>query len=216
MPERKKAAPRSYHHGDLRRVLIDASAAIVSEEQNWNFSLREVARRAEVSHSAPFNHFPEKRHLLDAVAAVGFDELAGQMSAAATGIDDPSTKLTAAMRAYVAFAVSNPARYRLMFGSALVPDDNFRPALTDKAGARAKLELREVIMFGAESGSFAIDRQAAAAVDGAVLTVWSVVHGLAMLLLDAKVDPSASTERQAGIVSAILLAGLQHRKYAGA
>jgi len=53
----------TYHHGDLRRTLIQAALELAAEEKDWNFSLREVARRAGVSHNAPYNHFPHKRDL---------------------------------------------------------------------------------------------------------------------------------------------------------
>src|SRR5271170_7712030 len=79
------AIPRPYHHGDLRRALIDAAVSLVAEEQDWSFSLREVARRAGVSHNAPYNHFPEKRDLLGAVAAAGFEALRERMRATVVG-----------------------------------------------------------------------------------------------------------------------------------
>lgn len=65
----------SYHHGDLRRALIDTALAMVTEEGAWNFTLREVARRAGVSHTAPYNHFEDKAALLAEVAALGFEAL---------------------------------------------------------------------------------------------------------------------------------------------
>src|SRR5271167_3875727 len=75
----KASEPRTYHHGDLRRSLIDAALALVTEEQDWTFSLREVARRAGVSHNAPYNHFADKRELLAAVAVAGFEALRAKM-----------------------------------------------------------------------------------------------------------------------------------------
>src|SRR3546814_7208149 len=82
MPAEPNAAP-AYHHGDLRRVLVDAATAIVAEEQNWEFSLREVARRAGLSHNAPYRHFPGKLDLLGAIAIKGFVDLRAAMLAAA-------------------------------------------------------------------------------------------------------------------------------------
>lgn len=64
-----------YHHGDLRRALIDTALAMVTEEGTWNFTLREVARRAGVSHAAPYNHLADKTALLAEVAALGFQAL---------------------------------------------------------------------------------------------------------------------------------------------
>ncbi|HWG03567.1 MAG TPA: TetR/AcrR family transcriptional regulator, partial [Beijerinckiaceae bacterium] len=88
-----RAEPKPYHHGDLRRALIETALQLVSEEQDWAFSLREVARRAGVSHRAPYNHFPEKLDLLAAVAAVGFDRLHDGLARATAGIDDPEALL---------------------------------------------------------------------------------------------------------------------------
>ena len=81
------AARSAYHHGDLKRVLVDAAIALVAEGQNWDFSLREVARRAGVSHNAPYNHFADKRDLLAAVAAAGYEALRARMVAAGVVIN---------------------------------------------------------------------------------------------------------------------------------
>src|ERR1700734_2820688 len=108
-----------YHHGDLRRALIETALQLVTEEQDWTFSLREVARRAGVSHRAPYNHFPEKLDLLAAVAAVGFERLRDGMLRAMVGIDEPAALLFAICRTYIRLGLENPALYRLMFGPAL-------------------------------------------------------------------------------------------------
>src|SRR5271167_3965034 len=89
----KTAEPPAYHHGDLRRALIDAGLALVTEAQDWEFSLREVARRAGVSHNAPYNHFADKRDLLSAVAAAGFVTLGERIQAATSGIENAQTAL---------------------------------------------------------------------------------------------------------------------------
>ena len=80
---------------------------------------REVARRAGVSHRAPYNHFPEKLDLLAAVAAVGFDRLHDGLARATAGIDDPEALLDVICRTYVRLGLENPALYRLMFGPVL-------------------------------------------------------------------------------------------------
>src|SRR5208283_1645153 len=72
---RPRSASDTYHHGDLPRALVQAALELAAEDKDWNFSLREVARRAGVSHNAPYNHFPHKRDLLDAAAAAGHDLL---------------------------------------------------------------------------------------------------------------------------------------------
>ena len=69
MPRQKDSEPRPYHHGDLRRAVVTAALEILSETQSVDFSLREIARRAGVSHNAPYKHFAEKSDLLGAVSA---------------------------------------------------------------------------------------------------------------------------------------------------
>src|ERR1700684_445639 len=75
----RRHAPRPYHHGNLVSALVEAALALLDETQDWDFSLREVARGAGLSHNAPYKHIPEKRDLLAAVAARGFEALAEQM-----------------------------------------------------------------------------------------------------------------------------------------
>ena len=72
MPKPDHVQERPYHHGDLRRAVVVAALEILSETQSLEFSLRELARRAGVSHNAPYKHFADKRELLAAVSAVGF------------------------------------------------------------------------------------------------------------------------------------------------
>ena len=207
----KPAADRKYHHGDLRQALIDAAVAIVAEEQNWNFSLREVARRAGVSHNAPYNHFTEKRDLLDAVAAVGFDTLRGAMASAMEGAADASETMLAIARAYVSFAAGNPALYRLMFGPELAAPDGGRPELAETSGAGAKAVLRHVVVRGAEDGLFAVSAVDEAAIAMAVLSAWSAVHGLSMLVVDGKTEAAAGPEVLADGVMTLILQGLLRR-----
>jgi AcrR family transcriptional regulator len=208
-PAKRKAA-HPYHHGDLRRTLIDAAVAIVSEEQNWGFSLREVARRAGVSHNAPYNHFAEKRDLLDAVAAEGFDALRSDMIAAMTKAGGAEVALLDIARAYVAFATGNPALYRLMFGPELAHTDDFTPALSKAAGTQARKVLHDVISLGCDEKRFVLS-QTDGALMAAVVSGWSIVHGLAMLLIDKKIEGSTQPEKVAEAVMSRLLHGLLAR-----
>ena len=178
------AEPRPYHHGDLRRALIEAAVALVADEQGWNFSLREVARRAGVSHNAPYNHFAEKHDLLTAVATASFDALRERMLSAIAGIDRPRVALVATVRAYVLFAVENPALFRLMFGPALVTVTRHRPAAMRDAGIRAKAVLDDVMLRGARSGDFAVAPDNESELASASLSLWSAAHGLTMLVID--------------------------------
>jgi AcrR family transcriptional regulator len=180
----KSAEVRPYHHGDLQHALIDAALALVTEEQDWTFSLREVARRAGVSHNAPYNHFAEKQDLLVAVAAAGFERLRERMHAAVAGIAAADRALLACGKAYIECALENPALYRLMFGPALAKSKGGRPPAALSAGDDAKAVLVEIIVRGARSGTFVVSPDDPLDQSRVVFFAWSVVHGLTMLLID--------------------------------
>ena len=178
----------AYHHGDLRRSLIDAALALVAETGNWAFSLREVARRAGVSHNAPYNHFADRNGLRDAVAAAGFEALRARMEAEAAHVASAADALAAIGRAYVRFGVANPAHYRLMFGASPKrgsdADATLSASVATEAGA-AKSVLAAIVGRGVADGSFAVPGlTGAAAAEVLVLTAWALVHGLTMLALD--------------------------------
>ena len=109
MREAAAAENRPYHHGDLRRALIDAARRLLETEGPTALSLRAVAREAGVSPAAPYHHFKDKGELLDAVAHEGWDLLNDLMTAARANEDSVRTKLTALGVAYVRFARDNPA-----------------------------------------------------------------------------------------------------------
>jgi AcrR family transcriptional regulator len=186
MPRKiSRADPPPYHHGDLRRALIETALKLVTEEQDWTFSLRELARRAGVSHHAPYNHFAEKQDLLGAVAAVGFEQLRDGLLRGTAGIDAPEALVAAIGRTYVRLGLENPALYRLMFGPALAdagPGD--RPTIARSAGDRARAVLEEVIARGARSGVFAVSPDNSRDQVLAALSFWAAVHGLTMLVID--------------------------------
>src|SRR3982074_2759335 len=108
-------AERPYHHGALRRAIVRAALAIRRETQSLEFSLRELARRAGVSHNAPYKHFADKRELLAAVSAAGVETLTKRMTTEIAGLDNAREQLFAMLRAYIAHGVENPALYNLMF-----------------------------------------------------------------------------------------------------
>lgn len=159
----------SYHHGDLRAALLQAAGAMLEAEGVETLKLREVARRAGVSHNAPYRHFANRQALLAALAAEGFVEL-GATLAAGRGRD--------AGVAYVRFALRRPQRFRLMFGG-LVPIDA-HPDLGREAGQ----------VFDQLQRSFADGRSPARATRSAA-AAWSLVHGLAQLLLDGHLQHAA-------------------------
>ena len=206
----RRADPPPYHHGDLRRALIDTALELVTEEQDWAFSLREVARRAGVSHQAPYNHFPEKQDLLAAVAIVGFEKLREGMLRATAGIDDPEALVAVIGRTYVRLGLENPALYRLMFGPALAdvgPGD--RPMVARSAGARARAVLEDIIQRGAHSGLFAIPADSPRDQILAAHVVWSAVHGLTTLAIDRLMAPDVTVDDMIERLLRTLIEGLR-------
>jgi AcrR family transcriptional regulator len=205
-----------YHHGDLRRSLIDAALALVTEEQDWTFSLREVARRAGVSHSAPYNHFANKQDLLAAVAATGFAQLGERLLAAISGIENAQDALVRSAVAYATFGVENPAHYRLMFSSALVTAQEGRPEPVAAAGAEARAILAGIIRRGAAMGIFDAVLCRDEELRLSVLTAWSAVHGFTMLTIDGIADTPEirspmSVEEIAKKLTTLLCYGLLRR-----
>src|ERR1700749_1513131 len=132
-----QATERPYHHGDLRRAVVKAALEILQETQSFEFSLRELARRAGVSHNAPYKHFADKRELLAAVSAAGFETLTKRMGIETAKGGTPRAQLMAVLRAYIQYGVNNPALYRLMFGGYLSGPDAGRPAIERAAAERA-------------------------------------------------------------------------------
>ena len=117
-------ASDTYHHGDLPTVLRAAAADLLTERGVAGFSLREVARRAGVSHAAPTHHFGDASGLLTAVAVEGFEHLKARTEAASAGVDDPVEALARLGRAYVSVAVERPGHCAIIFRKdALDADD---------------------------------------------------------------------------------------------
>ena len=202
------AEARPYHHGHLASALIEAALALLDETQDWAFSLREVARRAGVSHNAPYKHFPEKRDLLAAVAARGFEALAERMAAAHDGADGSRSRIAACGRAYVAHGIANPALYRLMFGAALTVPGVGRSSIEKNAAAKAQAIFAETLEKAVQSGALpsrlAEPRETAAA----SVAAWSLLHGLTMLAIDDFVGPPAKISALVDSLLGALLEGL--------
>ena len=209
MPKSGSNLPeRPYHHGDLRRAIVTAALEILSETQSMEFSLRELARRAGVSHNAPYKHFAEKRELLAAVSTAGFESLTQRMSNAMTGHGNARAQLFAMLRAYVQHGVENPALYRLMFGGYLSTPDAGRPAIERAAAERTKAMLTGVIVEGALGRAISNTPRNERKIAGAILACWSLVHGLTMLLADSLVGPRKKSDALGDSVVQGMLDGL--------
>lgn len=179
MPRTSDTASRPYHHGDLAEALLQAAGELLAEAGPERFSMRECARRAGVSHAAPAHHFGDTRGLLTAYAAQGFEALAERLHKAAGSTVGAVARLQALGEAYVAFALEHPARYQLMFRSGQTDMD--MPLLSDAARmAWAELAQAVAAARGTEPARDSSDPHAALA--------WSTVHGLALLLIDGRMQ----------------------------
>jgi AcrR family transcriptional regulator len=189
------ARPRdTYHHGGLRQALIAVAIELIDQEGAEALSLREVARRAHVSHNAPYRHFPNRAALLAAVAAAGFEALAAKLEAVEEKAS-PTARLQALGQAYIAFALENGALYRLMFGGAV--EQGADPALA-AAGERAFDLLRQTVAAIAPR----------APLREATVSAWAFVHGLAHLALDRQLAGDLDRDRLFAVGTGIFGAGL--------
>ena len=162
----------TYHHGDLPAALRAAAAELVAERGPTGFSLREVARRAGVSHSAPAHHFGGSRGLLTSVATEGFQTLVDAFDRAVDGLDDPVERLTAMGKAYVTTAVEHPGHFGVMCNDELVDTED---EAFGAVSIGAYLRLVEVLTEVRDTMNPDLD------VDAAATLTWSAVHGLAVL-----------------------------------
>lgn len=195
---------RPYHHGDLRRAIVKAALEILRETQSLDFSLRELARRADVSHNAPYKHFADKRELLAAVSAAGFEILAKRMASETARVDSPREQLFAMLRAYIDHGVENPALYSLMFGGYLGGRDRSRPAIEMAAAEKTKHLLTGVIVAGGLGRTIPLTARNEGKIAGAILACWSLVHGLTLLLADGLVGP----KKKSGALGDSLVQGM--------
>jgi AcrR family transcriptional regulator len=159
---RRAPTPRPYHHGNLRRALLDAALAEIAERGPVDVSLRELARRAGVSHAAPAHHFGDKTGLLTAIATEGYELLgAALQEALATG-----AFLDVGL-AYIGFAVEHPAHFDVMFRP-----DLFR---ADDPEFRAARAATSQLLYGPAGEAFPAEARRAG------LAGWAFAHGFAQL-----------------------------------
>ncbi|MBI2198599.1 MAG: TetR/AcrR family transcriptional regulator [Candidatus Rokubacteria bacterium] len=194
----------SYHHGNLRRALLDAALELVETQGAEALTLRAAARRAGVSPAAPYRHFADKRTLLAAVAEEGFRALTEAMrQATAAHGDEPLGPFRALGLSYIRFAVSHPAHFRVMFGREIA-DKSAHPDLLDAAA----------VTFGLLVEGLAGCQRAGLAREGdpaeLAISAWAAVHGLSALLLDGQLGPwdQERVEQLAHGVTASLFLGL--------
>jgi AcrR family transcriptional regulator len=175
-------------NADLRRTVLDASLELIEAEGLGALSMREVARRAGVSHQAPYHHFGDREGILAALAADGFAQLHNDMQKAIASTRSAARRLEAVGNAYIEFALKRPGYFKIMFRSELVEMDRY-DALRDRADEAFAL-LTSVIEPVARSRG---------AKDPMVLSVaaWAIAHGLATLVLEGKLGHRFGKSRAA-------------------
>jgi AcrR family transcriptional regulator len=191
----RAVSPKAYHHGDLRRALISAGLDLAAERRLQDFSLREVARRAGVSTAAPYWHFPDKDALL---AAIGADCAARWLQAMRDAVrdlgpDEALRRLQATGIAHVRFAVENPAHFRVMETPGIrerMPEDvrNEIARFYEEEGARLAEAQRQGLL-------------APMRLDLLKLSTWSLVNGLAYLMISDDPQVRRLTSDQAADVA---------------
>ncbi|GAA3217293.1 TetR/AcrR family transcriptional regulator [Actinocorallia longicatena] len=177
-----------YHHGDLRRTIMSAAVQAITESGTATWSLRELARRAGVSHAAPAHHFGDRRGVLTAVAAEGFTLFADALSP----FHDDLLEMGVA---YVRFATEHPAHFEVMFTPTL-----YDPADPEVAAARSRADA--ALAAGASTLTGGSPRTDA-------IAAWSIAHGFASLWLSGALpdDLGATPDTAARPVLEVLFRG---------
>ncbi len=160
-----------------------AARALLDEEGVGAISMREVTRRAGVTHQAPYHHFADRDSILAELVAQGFDELAQRLAQARKGGQTPLQCLSASGQAYIAFALDQPGTFRIMFRQDLC--DPLRHERASAAGMRAHQPLQQmvVVAYGQADAQWAHMH-------------WAQAHGLAGLLLDGPLGQQLRTPVQ--------------------
>lgn len=199
----KRAADSgTYHHGDLRRALLDAVGEIIEEKGVGAVSLREAARRAGVSHGAPAHHFGDKLGLITAYAAEGFEQFGARMQQASDSATTPKDRLNAIGLEYLRFAMEERAYFEVMFRSEMHnrDDDELTETYNSCFGVLSSVaeeigqagpdgHVTDTTTGHAKPTSTGGDTDAENKQTMALaLRAWTMVHGLATLWLDGAIS----------------------------
>lgn len=186
MPAKSRQQAAKYHHGNLQELTLREARTLLEERGPSFLNLREIARRIGVSDPALYHHFPNRDALALGLVEQGCGELVGILSAAADGNEQGLLGLG---EAYVSFALSNPALYRLMFGEGF--------ASTSQAGGDAR-NLRQTTYALIETRLQS--RMSGSDLSHAASFLWALAHGLSLLLVDRQIETKEETQEFARAV----------------
>ena len=173
---------KNYHHGDLKNALIKAGIQILSKEGLGGLSLRRVAKKAGVSHTAPYAHFADKQALIAAISTEGYHQLYEQLTAAVeTNHGNPQNLLVVVAWAYVQFALKDPELFKVMFSGVIEQEKDY-PDFREISQKNFQL-LVGIVKTYQETGLLSPEP-----VDLVAVRLWSLVHGFIMLLLEGQIS----------------------------
>lgn len=171
-------ASKSYHHGNLKQALIAAGLELLSEKGIEGLSLRKVAKKVGVSHTAPYNHFADKQALLAAISTEGHKQLYQILRRTFEDIKHHTDEIFLEIAwTYLQFALADPGRFKLMFSGAL-EEETDHPEFVEIAYQNIAL-LEEIIAYCQEIGQFPGQE-----IELIAIKLWSVVHGFTSLMIE--------------------------------
>lgn len=200
----------SYHHGDLKNALIEAGLDILSKEGVQALSLRKVARKAGVSHAAPYAHFADKQALIAAIATEGYARLYESLAEVVTCCGgDPAQTLMEVAWAYVQFAEKHPDHFKVTF-SGIVENETDYPEYVEQSKKSLKLVMG-LVSDCQQAGLLTADNT-----DLLAISLWASIHGFISLLLGNQIP---STVLKRSTLREILIFHIQqsltHPRYGG-
>jgi AcrR family transcriptional regulator len=171
---------KKYHHGDLENALIKAGIEILSKEGMGGLNLRKVAKRAGVSHSAPYAHFKDRQSLVAAISTEGFRQLYRGLDAAVSTATNPRQQLVEAAWAYAQFAMDNADTFKIMFAGMLEKEKDY-PSFVDIS----RKTFERVVEIVRDCQDAGVLRPAPAEL--MAVSVWGQVHGVISLALEGQI-----------------------------